>query len=164
MLNILIFLVFKIFIEKIENFENPKFEISENFEHFGNLKFPIFKIFKIFDFFRWQFENTNFEKYFQNIFSPRWKNIFGPGFFLLSGLSLQTSKKLFRALGEAQACLGKGQYFEVVFKVKRSRCVCATLCNFVQHFPPTRVAFKTSSVTQEFRNPPALFRRFSNEP
>ena len=42
----------------------------------------------IFDFFDENFENQNFGKYFQNIFSPRWNNIFDPDFFLLSGLSL----------------------------------------------------------------------------
>ena len=54
-------------------------EISKNLD---------FDIFNIFDFSDGNFENWIFEKYFQNMFSPRLKNIFGPGFFLLFGLCL----------------------------------------------------------------------------
>ena len=48
-----------------ENFENPKISISKI------SKFSDFQNFKMFDFFDENFENHNFEKYFQNIFSPR---------------------------------------------------------------------------------------------
>ena len=46
---------------KIENF----LKISEIFEN------PKFSIFRIFDFFDEHFENENYEKHFQNTFSPR---------------------------------------------------------------------------------------------